>query len=355
MATKNVVLKDSSGTELLPRTTAAQVKSDSGGGDLFSYSSNTLSLAGSNRLNGASIKDATITGAKLSDKTIAPAKLTGLSHNCILRGKDITSYYKDKSLWSRIAGSDGFEPFEDLYIGDYFQMGGNITCPDSYLGEKGSNYVVIAGFNAKYGNGDSTMIDFNHIVVVPGRCNLTSNDYGTQHFGRHAMNSSGTTEGGYAGSVMHNSVYGADSSNNAILTAVGTINYQLYAEFGSHLKKTRELLSTAMGSSLYNRFGSATGASSSWAWCDCYAVNMSEVEAFGATVWSSSGYDTGTAKTQFPLFAFSAGALNGGTGYWWLKDVASASHFCNVDNGGLPDCSDASHANCYVRPCFVLA
>ena len=47
---------------------------------------------------------------------------TAAFHNSIVRGKDITSYYTDGTLWSRIAGTNGFRPYEDLYLGDYFKM-----------------------------------------------------------------------------------------------------------------------------------------------------------------------------------------------------------------------------------------
>ena len=43
-------------------------------------------------------------------------------HNSIVRGKDITSYYEDSTLWDRIAGTNWFRPYEDLYLGDYFKM-----------------------------------------------------------------------------------------------------------------------------------------------------------------------------------------------------------------------------------------
>lgn len=39
--------------------------------------------------------------------------------------KDITTYYTDGSLWSRIAGTDGYSLMEDIYVGDFFQMQGS--------------------------------------------------------------------------------------------------------------------------------------------------------------------------------------------------------------------------------------
>jgi hypothetical protein len=81
---------------------------------------------------------------------------------------------------------------------------------------------------------------------------------------------------------------------------------------------------------------------------------MSEVEVYGSTVWSSSGYDTGTGCVQLPLFAFSKKAVNNRSAYYWLKDVASSAHFCLVDSNGSAYYDTASSTGSYVRPRFVL-
>ena len=136
--------------------------------------------------------------------------------------------------------------------------------------------------------------------------------------------------------------------------ADATINQQLYAEFGSHLKTTRELVSSAINATGYNRLGSATGCASNWEWISAQAILMSEAEVYGTTVWSSSGYDTGNATVQLPLFAFSKQALNNRSVWLWLKNIASASHFCGVGYYGYASFSGASDADLYVRPRFIL-
>ena len=82
---------------------------------------------------------------------------------------------------------------------------------------------------------------------------------------------------------------------------------------------------------------------------------MSEVEVYGATVWSSSGYDTGTACPQLPLFAKDKACINNRSAYYWLKDVATASNFCFVDGYGDANYNYAGLARSYVRPRFNLA
>lgn len=265
-------------------------------------------------------------------------------------GKDITTYYNDGTLWQRIAGSNGFRPFEDIYVGDFFQMSRAISAPnqDSQYATTGSQWVTIAGINTLRCNGDNISMDYNHLVMVPGK-----GEGGSFHFGRKRMNPTNTTDGGYIASEMHTATLGAVVSEGST-AADATINQQLYAEFGSHLKTTRELLTNAMGSSLLNRFGSTTGASSGREWVSCQAVLMSEVEAYGATIWSSSGYDTGNACVQLPLFAFSKKALNNRSSWYWLKDIASSATFCGVLDYGNAAYNNASYAYSYVRPRFVL-
>ena len=168
------------------------------------------------------------------------------------------------------------------------------------------------------------------------------------------MNATNTTEGGYKASEMNTLVLGEVTSTGST-AADATINQQLYAEFGSHLKTTRELISNAINATGYNRFGSATGCASNWEWISAQAILMSEIEAYGSIAWSSAGYDTGNANRQLPLFAFSKQAQNNRSAYWWLKDIASAANFCNASDYGFASCTRASAANPYVRPRFIIA
>ena len=135
--------------------------------------------------------------------------------------------------------------------------------------------------------------------------------------------------------------------------ADATINQQLYAEFGAHLKTTRELVSNAINATGYNRFGSATGCASNLEWISAQAILMSEIEAYGSIAWSSSGYDTGNANRQLPLFALSKQAQNNQSAYYWLKDTASAAHFCYSTSYGFSNYYESS-ANLCVRPRFIL-
>ena len=114
-------------------------------------------------------------------------------------------------------------------------------------------------------------------------------------------------------------------------------------------------MSNAINATGYNRFGSATGCANNWEWISAQAILMSEVEVYGATVWSSSGYDTGNANVQLPLFAFSKQAQNNRSAYWWLKNIASAASFCGASGDGYANYYGASLAGACVRPRFIIA
>lgn len=315
---------------------------------------------------------------KLAGITVLTDRVPALSHNVpryvtdtdqdsagsTHLGKNITSYVADGSLWKRLNGTDGYKLFEDIYAGDYFQMSRSIACPgeDSQYSTASADksWVTIAGIDTLWGSGewpsggarDNTTgchISYHHLVMVPGR-----GEAGNQYFGRHRMNPTSTTGGGYTGSEMFKSVLGAPVSSGST-EAGATISQQLKAEFGSHLMTTRELLSNSVGTSLYNRFGNAGGASNGWAWASCQCVLMSEVEVYGTTVWSSSGFDTGNAAHQMPLFAHSTRARNNSSAYWWLKAVASASDFCDSRHRGYASYNGAGDVGVYVRPRFVIA
>lgn len=153
---------------------------------------------------------------------------------------------------------------------------------------------------------------------------------------------------------MHTTTIGAVVTAGSTETTA-TINQQLYAEFGSHLKTTRESLSKIIDSTGYNRLGNNTGCSQALTWTNCQAVLMSEIEVYGSIVFSSSGYDTGNANKQLPLFVNSKQAINNRSAWYWLKDIASNSTFCYCSNYGSAGIRIASGANDYVRPRFVIA
>lgn len=265
--------------------------------------------------------------------------------------KDITSYVTDGTLWQRLNGTNGFKLYEDLRVGDYFKMSRAISAYErtGQYQTTGSQYVTIAGIDTLMYKGDQgSGINYHHLVMVPGQ-----GFGGTQHFGRSRMNATNTTAGGYVDSEMNATTIGAVASSGST-AATASINQQLYAEFGTHLKTIRALLSNGINTSGVNRFGTADGCANNWAWTSVQAVLLSEIECYGSIVWSSSGYDTGEANKQLPLFAYSESARNNSSAYYWLKDIASAVRFCYSGNFGHSTHNNASFAGSYVRPRFVI-
>lgn len=168
---------------------------------------------------------------------------------------------------------------------------------------------VIAGLNVMKGTSTPYRLTQNHVglIVIP---------HTTQ-----AWNASGKTyEGadnrgaGYLNSDLHYYL------KNTLLPLVKT-------DLGaSNLLSHSKLLSNAVNQNGYNRFGEATGCASGWTWeADCFISALSEVQVYGATVWSSSGYDTGEACRQLDVFRhYNHTEIFGGE-YPWLRDVVSAS------------------------------
>lgn len=276
-----------------------------------------------------------------------------ISHNIPrVTPKDITAYITDGTFWKRLAGTDGYALFEDIYVGDYFKMSRAISAYErtGQYQTTGSQYVTIAGLDTMMNNGEEgSGVNYHHAVMVAGQ-----GFGGIQHFGLSRMNATNTIEGGYKASEMNTLVLGEVTSTGST-AADATINQQLYAEFGSHLKTTREFVSNAINATGYNRFGSATGCASSREWISAQAILMSEIEVYGSIVFSSTGYDTGTANRQIPLFAFSKQAQNNRSSFFWLKDIASTYYYCSASDRGQASYLSASATNGCVRPRFIIA
>ncbi len=256
---------------------------------------------------------------------ITPAN-NAAAHNGIFRGKDLTSLGVAE-ICTRISNGT----FEDLYIGDYFDI--------TIAGEGGNEVVrcILAGFNTYLHNGD-TDFTTNHAVIVTKNCLNTL----------HQMNPTNTTEGGFVGSDMWKTIIPLYN------TAFGNV-------LGSHLLSHRTLLTNTIGSTLASNAGAGfTGASSNWAWTDTKLSLLSEIQVYGSNVFSSSFYDTGCNNLQLPLFALDPTAKvcgKGGTGvgrqWYWLRNVASAANFALVSDNGFSDYAGAS-GSYGVRPLFCI-
>ena len=187
---------------------------------------------------------------------------------------------------------------------------------------------VIAGLNPMKGTSTPYRVTQNHVglIVIPHTT--------------HAWNADGkTTEvsGGHGAGYMNSELHAYLKSDilpmcNTDLGAANLIGHS-------------KLLTNAVNANGYNRFGEATGCSSSWTWeADCKICALSEVQVYGSVVWGASGYDTGEACRQLEVFQkYSHTEIFGGE-YPWLRDVVSASAAALCGRDGIAANYSASTA-----------
>ena len=231
-------------------------------------------------------------------------------HNSIFRGKDVTAYHTDGTLYTRISSGE----FDDLFVGDYIIVN-NITWR-------------IAGFDIYLDRGEQ-LLKTHHAVIVPDS-NLTNG----------AMNWDGSAEGGYVASLVY------QNDLPTILTDYIT------PVFGNHVIEYRASLTNGINPTGYNRTGKNDGCSDSY---DLYSRKldlMDECEVYGSAIWSSSGFDCGSAYTQLPLFALAPQYILS-DGPYWLKDVSTSHSYASVNAIGMADRA-LTGSSIGVRPRFLI-
>lgn len=237
------------------------------------------------------------------------------AHNAIYRGKSLGSTVTTAQYAAIKAGT-----FDDLYIGDYWTIGG-------------VNYRI-AAFDYYLNSGD-TSCTTHHVVIVPDTCLYNAQMHNTTSGGWES-GAANTTAGGYVGSDMYKS--NLEQAKTTIKSA-----------FSGHVLKHRIYLTNAV----------ANGRASGGAWCDSEVDLMCEQMVYGSGIFSpvSDGSNVPTnyrvEKSQLPLFQHEPSRIcNRAT--WWLRDVITASGFATVSGYGSADCFDASISR-GVRPAFCIS
>lgn len=237
------------------------------------------------------------------------------AHNAIYRGKSLGSTVTTAQYAAIKAGT-----FDDLYIGDYWTIGG-------------VNYRI-AAFDYYLNSGD-TNCTTHHVVIVPDTCLYNTQMHNTSS-GSWESGAANTTAGGYVGSDMYKS--NLEQAKTTIKSA-----------FSGHVLKHRIYLTNAV----------ANGRASGGAWCDSEVDLMCEQMVYGSGIFSpvSDGSNVPTnyrvEKSQLPLFQHEPSRIcNRAT--WWLRDVITASGFAVVDYNGLALYSYASNS-LGVRPAFCIS
>lgn len=237
------------------------------------------------------------------------------AHNAIYRGKSLGSTVTTTQYAAIKAGT-----FDDLYIGDYWTIGG-------------VNYRI-AAFDYYLNSGD-TSCTTHHVVIVPDTCLYNAQMHNTSS-GGYESGAANTTAGGYVGSDMYKS--NLEQAKTTIKSA-----------FSGHVLKHRIYLTNAV----------ANGRASGGAWCDSEVDLMCEQMVYGSGIFSpvSDGSNVPAnyrvEKSQLPLFQHEPSRICN-RAIWWLRDVITASFFADVNDTGGADCNAASNS-LGVRPAFCIS
>lgn len=228
------------------------------------------------------------------------------AHNAIYRGKYLGSTVTEDQ-WTAIQSGN----FTDLYIGDYWTIGG-------------VNWRI-AHFDYWYGVGDAECRT-HHAVIVPDAPLYTAQ-----------MNKSDAVTGAYVGSRMHTA--NLATAKTAIDDAFGS----------GHVLNHRLLLQNAV----------SNGYPSAGAWYDSTVELMSEPMIYGGYI--ASGTNSGTTVPylytadfmQLKLFELDKTKICTRSN-WWLRDVVTSTAFAFVTSYGLSNAGSASNSF-GVRPAFCIS
>lgn len=228
------------------------------------------------------------------------------AHNAIYRGKYLGSSVTE-TQWDAISAGT----FDDLYIGDYWTIGG-------------VNWRI-AAFDYYYNCGDTSFTK-HHAVIVPDTALYT-----------HVMNDTNITTGAYVGSKMYTE--GLEQAKTTINNAFGS----------SHVLSHRIYLSNA----------TSNGKASAGAWADSTVDLMCEHMVYGSGIFSPVS-DGSTVpnnyrveKSQFPLFTLDPTKMHNRSAAYWLRDVISSACFAVVGGTGIAAYYYAANAR-GVRPAFCI-
>lgn len=226
--------------------------------------------------------------------------------NAIYRGK-----YLGDSLTAEQSAAIRAGTFDDMFIGDYWTIGG-------------INYRI-ADFDYWLRSGD-TECTTHHVVIVP--------DTGVGE--NKQMNTSNVTTGGYVGSAMYTTNLAA--AKTVITNAFGS----------GHILTHREYLCNAV----------TNGRPSGGAWYDSAIELMSESMVYGSPFFepTSDGSTVpaiySVACKQLNLFRHRPDLISNRITYW-LRNVVSAAFFAYVSAGGYATYDHAS-GSLGVRPAFAI-
>ena len=212
------------------------------------------------------------------------------AHNTIYRGK-----YLGDTVTAEQAAAIADGSFEDLFIGDYWTMGG-------------VNYQI-ADFDYWYRTGfpEASRVEKHHAVIVPDTAIATGQ-----------MNGGNTTSGGYRASLMK-----------------------------SKMNDTTSTLPQGMRSRLLVHNALLDGT-----WTETSVDLMNEIMVYGCYILADNSNKQTSENRQLSLFRMSPQARYAGDNYW-LRNYANATEFTLVSYYG--DASkDVATSTYGIRPVFAI-
>ena len=248
------------------------------------------------------------------------------AHNMVERGPVVlTDKYSYDDLMAGVADND----FSDIFIGDIIERDTPAISVTNFAAKAKTQYAVI-GINSLKNHGDTPKLQNKpHLVMIP-----------LDGLGNAYMNATNITTGGYKDSYM----------NTTVMPAVVTA---LESAFGAnHVLQTREYITNTVTSTVASRAGLGwQGGSTAGEWSDQKAILMTELEAYGATPFSSSAYDNIGLNEQLP--GMKLDRIMNRRFHRWLRSVCLSTNFCIVDAYGYPSGGLASYVR-VVCPRFAI-
>ena len=230
-------------------------------------------------------------------------------HRMTYRGKNLGGVLTSEQKAAIQAGT-----FEDLWLGDYWTLGG-------------VNYRI-ADFDYWLHVGDTPMTN-HHLAIVP-----------ETNLGTGKMNTESTTAGGWTGSLMYT-------------TNLTPVKETINTAFGTNVLTHREYLINEVTS----------GYPSAGAWTDSTVELMNEPMVYGSYIYTPANDGTNipklytAAQKQLALFMVCPQFINAtasGTRFsYWLRDVVSAQRFARVTDYG-PVLDSAASLEYGIRPVFAI-
>ena len=258
------------------------------------------------------------------------------AHNAMWGGRDITDAFNNGTVSAKIANGT----FRDIFPGDYITK--QVTIPRVLADDgttelfAGGTYTVnwvIADCDYWWHKGDQgNDMTAHHVAIVPQAPIFNAR-----------MNSTNTTEGGYAGSEMYKNVIPA--------CATGIVN-----AFGSdHILTFRDAISNGVDTThVSSSIPQKTGTPGWWGtWVSVQCNLMSEKMVYGAPICSGGAMDNIMATRQMSAFHLSERLINYNRTKWWLRDVVSSEEFAAMHGFGYAHTYVAAYL-CDVRPFALL-